>query len=84
LLFVFYTVFLICTTVIKSDMCFHTFLALISTYSQKIINLCLTKKCFVPSYRAIFRLSSEKCYIQLAMLYRVRDLVYILLIYISN
>jgi len=31
--------------------------------------------CFGSSYRAIFRLSSKKGYIQLAMLYRVRDIV---------
>ena len=31
--------------------------------------------CFGSSYRAIFRLSPKKCYIQLAMLYRVGDLV---------
>ena len=35
----------------------------------------ITATCFGFSYRAIFRLRPKKCYIQLAMLYRVRDLV---------
>jgi hypothetical protein len=36
----------------------------------------ITATCFDSSYSAIVRLSSKKCYIQLGMLYKVRDLVY--------
>ena len=43
--------------------------------NEKIIESFLTATCFSSFYRAIFRLSPKKCYIQLAILYRVRDLV---------
>ena len=44
---------------------------------QHITNWEQDDRCFGLSYRAIFRLSLKQCYIQLAMLCRVRDLVYI-------
>jgi len=48
------------------------------------MKLFLTLVCFGCSFRTIFKLGHKKFYIKLAMLYRVRDLIYMLLIYIVN
>ena len=53
-------------------------------FIYKIIKSFITATCFGSSYRAVFRLGLKKCFIQLAMFYRVRDSFYILLIYIMG
>jgi len=57
---------------------------LLCNYNKKINKSFLTSICFGCSFRTTFKLSLKNLYMQLAKLYGVRDLVYMLLICIRS